>query len=84
MAIGKAVVANDHPEQRLIIEESGAGICVPYQEKAFADAIVELLHHPARAEEMGKRGRSYVFKHRSYGKIADIVENQYLRICEED
>lgn len=81
MAMGKAVVANDHPEQRLIIEESGAGICVPYQEKAFADAIVELLRNPDRAKEMGKRGRGYVFKHRSYAKIAALVEERYFLIC---
>ncbi len=29
MAMGKAVVANDHPEQKRVIEESGAGYCVP-------------------------------------------------------
>src|SRR5690606_17527731 len=35
MAMGKAVVANDHPEQRLVIEESGAGYCVSWDEAAF-------------------------------------------------
>ena len=35
MAMGKASVANDHPEQQQIISESKAGICVPYDEKAF-------------------------------------------------
>jgi hypothetical protein len=28
MALGKAVVANDHPDQRMVLEQSGAGICV--------------------------------------------------------
>ena len=46
MALGKAVVANDHPEQRRVIEESGAGICVPYAEQPFAAAIVRLLEDP--------------------------------------
>ncbi len=46
MAMGKAVVANDHPEQKRVIEESGAGYCVPYEEQPFADAIVKLLKDP--------------------------------------
>jgi len=81
MAMGKPVVANDHPEQSLIISESGGGICVPYNEKAFATAIVELLNDPARAREMGIKGRHYVEKHRSYSAIAGTVEKDYFRIC---
>ena len=45
MAMGKAVVANDHPEQRLVISKSKAGICIPYEENAFAEAILYLLIH---------------------------------------
>ena len=83
MAMGKAVVGNDHPEQRLVLAESGAGLCVPYDEKAFAAAVVELLNDPDRAREMGRKGREYVEKHRSYNIIADIVEREYMRICRE-
>lgn len=81
MAMGKPVVANDHPEQSLIISESGGGICVPYDEEAFATAIVELLNDPARAREMGIKGRHYVEKHRSYSAITGTVEKEYFRIC---
>ncbi len=69
--MGKAVVANDHPEQRLMIEQSGGGYCVPYQEKAFAAAIIRLLEAPDTARVMGQRGRQYVLENRSYVKIAD-------------
>jgi glycosyltransferase involved in cell wall biosynthesis len=78
MALGKAVVANDHPEQRLVIEESGAGLCVPYDETAFADAIVKLLRNKDLADEMGRRGRSYAVERRSYGVIANAVETVLL------
>ena len=81
MALGKAVVANDHPEQRLVISESKAGICVPYEENAFAEAILYLLNHPEKAKEMGIRGRKYVEKHRSYEQIADLVETKLLQVC---
>ena len=80
MAIGKPVVANDHPEQNLVILESGAGICVPWEENAFADAIVKLLSQPEIAEKMGHKGRHYVEKHRNYKIIANVVENEYFRI----
>jgi glycosyltransferase involved in cell wall biosynthesis len=76
MAMGRPVVANDHPEQRLVIEESGGGYCVPWDEGAFAAAIVRLLTAPETAKEMGERGRRYVAEHRAYPKIADLVERE--------
>lgn len=81
MALGKAVVANDHPEQRLVLEESLGGICVPWEEEAFAAALVELLNNPDKAQEMGESGRRYVNQYRTYHHIADKVEAEYLRIC---
>jgi len=81
MAMGKAVVANEHPEQRLLIEQSGAGLCVAYEEEAFADAIVTVLLDPQAACAMGRRGRRYVLEHRSYAIIAGIVERDMLRLA---
>jgi glycosyltransferase involved in cell wall biosynthesis len=81
MAMGKAVVANDHPEQRLVIERSGAGLCVGWQEDEFAAAVVRLLEDPALAQQMGARGRRYVLEHRTYRSIADCVERELLRIA---
>jgi glycosyltransferase involved in cell wall biosynthesis len=74
MAMGKAVVANDHPEQRLVLEQSRAGLCVPWSEEAFAAAIVTLLRSPALRRRLGERGRDYALRHRSYDVIADAVE----------
>jgi glycosyltransferase involved in cell wall biosynthesis len=82
MAMGKAVVANDHPEQKRVIEESGAGICVLYAEQPFAAAIVSLLKDPETARLMGQRGRRYVIEHRTYGVIADRVEKRMVDIVE--
>jgi glycosyltransferase involved in cell wall biosynthesis len=84
MAMGKAVVANTHPEQKLLIDQSGCGYCVPYEEDAFAAAIVELLRAPRLAREMGERGRRYVIEHRAYGVIATGVEREMLRIAGKD
>ena len=80
MAMGKPVVANVHPEQQLVIEQSKAGFCVSYDEDAFAKAITTLLLNPEIARKMGERGRRYVEKNRSYKKIADLIEKQYNKI----
>lgn len=80
MAMAKPVVANDHPEQKLVIEESGAGFCVAYDEMEFAQAIIKLVLNPEKARKMGYLGRDYVTKHRTYQRIADMVEDEYMRI----
>lgn len=80
MAMGKAVVANDHPEQKRVIEESGAGYCVPYEEQPFADAVLRVLRDPGEARAMGERGRRYVLEHRAYGAIAAAVERRLLDV----
>jgi glycosyltransferase involved in cell wall biosynthesis len=81
LAMARPVVANDHPEQRLVLERSGAGHCVPYREEAFAKAIVELLRDPEAAARMGERGRRYVQAYRDYGVIAGMVERELVRIA---
>jgi glycosyltransferase involved in cell wall biosynthesis len=80
MALGKPVVANDHPEQSQIIAESGAGLCVEWSEQAFANAIIQLLTNPEKAAEMGQRGPEWVKQHRTYDQIADQVYARYQAI----
>jgi len=82
MALGKAVVANDHPDQKRLIDESGGGLCVAYDEQAFAAAIVTLLNDPKMAQLMGERGRRYAIERRSYRIIADALERRLLEIVE--
>ena len=81
LAMGRPVVANDHPEQELVIRESGAGYCVPWDEESFADAIVKLLMDTETARVMGGRGPAYVARHRSYKVIADLVEKELLNVA---
>jgi glycosyltransferase involved in cell wall biosynthesis len=80
MALGRPVVGNDHPEQSLVISESGGGLCVPYDERAFAAAVSELLDDRSRAEEMGRLGRAYVREFRDYPRIAETVAATYREI----
>ena len=80
MAMGKAVVGNDHPEQSLVISESGAGLCVPWEETAFARAISTLLDDPKRSADMGVKGRRYVEQHRTNAIMASVIEEQLYRV----
>ncbi len=82
MAFGKAVVANEQLEQKLILEESGGGLCVPWEEQAYANAIIELLSDPEKASQMGQAGKRYIEKHRNYSNIASNVEKVYSTLCE--
>jgi len=79
MSMGKAVVGNEHPEQECIINDSGAGICVPWNERSFSKAVIHILTNPKLAKKMGRNGRLYVEKYRTNQCMADLVENTYLK-----
>jgi glycosyltransferase involved in cell wall biosynthesis len=76
---GTPVVANEHPEQTAVINESGGGIVTPYEASAFATGIVTLLQNPQLARSMGERGKQYVSQNRTYAVIARGVDEIYQR-----
>lgn len=81
LALGLAVVANDHPEQRLILRETKAGVCVPWSARHFARAVSWLMSRPPEVRaEMGRRGRAWVERTRSYARIGDDVERTWLDV----
>ncbi len=80
MAMAKCVVANELPEQCYVMEASGAGRCIPWSEKAFADEVCYLLDNPERARMMAANGPDWVRAHRTYDVIADLVESQYQQL----
>lgn len=80
MALGKPSVANDQPDQKQVLEESGAGIAVPWDQEAFADGIETLLKSPVKAAEMGAKGPAWVKANRSYGVIGAAVAEIYERL----
>ncbi len=81
LALGMPVVANDHPEQRLILRESRAGVCVPWGAKHFARAVCWLMKRsPAERSAIGARGRAWVEANRTYARIADGVERDCIAL----
>ncbi len=81
LALGRPVIANDHPEQRLLLHESRAGVCVPWGARHFARAARWLMARtPAEREEMGFRGRAWVEGNRIYSRIADDMERDFIAV----
>jgi glycosyltransferase involved in cell wall biosynthesis len=81
LALGLPVVANDHPEQRLVLHETRAGVCVPWGAQHFARAVRWLMKRPPQEREaMGARGRAWVEAHRTYARIADNLERTYTEL----
>jgi len=84
LALGLPVVANDHPEQRRVLHESRAGVCVPWGARHFARGVRWLAAHScAERRRIGERGRQWVLAHRTYGRIADDLEGKYLELLPE-
>lgn len=72
-----AVVASDTPDQREVVESSGGGRIVPHDPESFADSTLELLENDELRYQMGKRGREYVQRHRSFSSLANQLSNAY-------
>jgi glycosyltransferase involved in cell wall biosynthesis len=76
LALGIPAVASDIPDQRFVLEQSGAGHCVPMTVPAFHAAIVRLLDDPNRRAH-GERGQAWVRAHRGYDVIGREVAAHY-------
>jgi glycosyltransferase involved in cell wall biosynthesis len=84
MALGKPVVANHHPEQTPVIQQSGAGVLCHWDADGFAAAIVDVLgREPADAAALGAAGRRFVEEHRTHARLADVVEGAYRQVLTE-
>jgi glycosyltransferase involved in cell wall biosynthesis len=59
LASGRAVVAAEIPGVRALVEDPGAGIIVDGSVSAVAEAVLELLRDPERADAMGVSGRRF-------------------------
>lgn len=76
LALETPAVASDTPDHRTVLKSSGAGAVASYDPKMFAEAIIDLLASPENLEEMGRKGREYIKKERSF----DVLANRLLEI----
>ena len=83
MALGRPIVANEHPEQTNALQNNTAGLCVPWGAQAFADAMLYLLNNPQEAQKMGEKGPQWIAENRRYDKIAAQVFKQYQALLSQ-
>lgn len=68
-----------------ILEEHQMGLLVPPEDEvALAQAIVRMLKDYSLREEMGKNGRQYVVKHRSWESVARKTLEVFEELIEQD
>ena len=77
LALGLPSVANDIPDQALVVAESGAGLLAPMQAAPFSAAVQTLLDDAALRQRCSERGPAWVQAHRSYGVLASKVAAAY-------
>ncbi|MBU6955394.1 glycosyltransferase family 4 protein [Hahella sp. HN01] len=84
MALGVPVVCNDNPDQQMVIEQSGAGLCVPYTAEDFANAAETLLKEaPEMRRQRMENAIRYLRTHRDYPVIARKLAGTYFAIHEK-
>jgi glycosyltransferase involved in cell wall biosynthesis len=83
LALGIPSVANDIPDQQLVIEQSQAGLCVPMEAGAFTGAVRTLLRDRKLAEEFAQRGPAYVRRHRTYDILGRNVAETYRKLFQK-
>lgn len=80
MAAGLPFVCSDFPLWKEVVEESGAGICVPVGDvDAIRKAINTIINDRKLAQEMGRRGRKYVLEKYNWQN----EENKLLQLYKE-
>ena len=78
MAAGVPAVATAVGGNREVIEESRSGILVPVQAPVvLAQALLALIHNPARRRELGAGGRRRVEEAFSFRRMIDDYEALY-------
>ncbi len=83
LALGVPCVGNDIPDQKYVLERSGAGMCVPMNVPAFSAAVGSLLADPERARNLGSLGPGFIAAERSYSALAAKVADVYRRLVNE-
>lgn len=74
---GKPVIGARAGGLPAVIEEGQDGLLVPYGDaRALARAIIQLLHNPIQARELGRQGQLKVLTHYTW----DAICEQHIRI----
>ncbi len=60
--------------------EDGKQMLIRDTPRAFADAILDILNHPARGREIGQQGRAWVVRHHAWTHSAAQLSDAYDKL----
>jgi len=86
LASGRAIVASVPATGTAAraVEQSGGGIVVaPEAPEALAEAILDLYHHPAKAESLGQQGRKFAETHYAFEQALNQYEALFAAITKK-
>ena len=79
MASGKPIVATENSGYREILSGEEGVLVSPRDAAAFAEAVLEILHNPARGEKLGINGRQKALRY-SWDNVSDAICGFYEEI----
>jgi glycosyltransferase involved in cell wall biosynthesis len=83
IGLGTPVLANKEiPDQYEIITKSKGGLLVAYKEKAFSEAIVQMMNNKELLKTFAESGKAFIINNRSYKKLSEKVVETYKKMLE--
>lgn len=82
MALKKAMICNDSPDQQFVIEQSGCGRLTDGSPQSFAAAMVDLVRSPIKASVLDD-GYHYIKRNRSYTVIGQQVAADIKHVIQQ-
>ena len=79
LKVARAIVATDHPANRLILDESVARLVAPEPE-AFAEGVASLAADPAARADLASRCRRLVDERYNFRVFRDGLRAVYARV----
>ncbi len=73
LALGLPVLVNDIPDQLALVTQTKAGLCVPMNADAFADAVMSVRRNHGEFALRAGAARAWLIAHRGYDLLADGV-----------
>ena len=82
-ACGRALVASDVPGCRELCRDGVTGRLVPARDDAaLAEAVLDLIDHPARCADMGRAARELVEREHGVARVAEATVAVYRELIE--
>ncbi|PTB32462.1 glycosyltransferase [Photobacterium phosphoreum] len=79
MALKKAMICNDSPDQQYVIEQSHCGRVTDGSSESYANAMIDLAQNPMSEQELDA-GYNYIKNNRSYSYLGQQVANDIKNV----